>query len=172
MDLILFLALTISILSILFSQTTHPLALGVILIAECLLICLITSLTTMSPWFSYILFLIYMGALLVLFMYVATLASNEMFSFSWTYLSWMCLILMMLIPLLFIMDPFLSLSKISISSSAFSETSHFPKSTTLIAFIYLFPSANLTIYVVFYLLLTLVVVIQISYNYAGALRLT
>nr|YP_010891698.1 NADH dehydrogenase subunit 6 [Rhynchocinetes brucei]WJM99853.1 NADH dehydrogenase subunit 6 [Rhynchocinetes brucei] len=169
MNLLMFLSSIIFTFSFVFTQIFHPLALGSLLIIQCSLICLISTLSTFSSWFSYILFLIYMGAMLVLFIYVATLASNEMFKFSWAAFH-LTLLYLSSSFLYFFIDPILCPMKLSISPSSFNELSYLSSHSALIAFVYNFPSANITIFIVFYLLLTLVVVIQISYNYAGALR--
>lgn len=60
----------------------HPLAIGLALLMQTLFIALSTGLVAPSFWFSYILFLVFLGGMLVLFIYVASLASNEIFRFS------------------------------------------------------------------------------------------
>nr|ASM82810.1 NADH dehydrogenase subunit 6 [Neoperla sp. FS-2017] len=66
--------------ALIFTQINHPLAMGLTLLIQTLLVCLISGLTTQTFWFSYMLFLVFLGGLLVLFIYVTSLASNEMFS--------------------------------------------------------------------------------------------
>lgn len=56
----------------------QPLRLGIILILLTLLICIVRSLI-ISSWYGYILFLIYVGGLLVIFVYVASLSPNVIF---------------------------------------------------------------------------------------------
>jgi len=70
------------ICSSIFSTIKHPLAMGLILLIQTIFICLLRGLLIKSFWFSYILFLIFIGGILVLFIYVTSLASNEIFSFS------------------------------------------------------------------------------------------
>nr|QXF68540.1 NADH dehydrogenase subunit 6 [Yersinia mexicana] len=69
-------------LSIIFLFLNHPLSMGLILFLQAISMCLISGSMSMSFWFSYILLLIYLGGMLVLFMYVTSLASNEMFFYS------------------------------------------------------------------------------------------
>nr|YP_009261594.1 NADH dehydrogenase subunit 6 [Hypsopygia regina]AKH04961.1 NADH dehydrogenase subunit 6 [Hypsopygia regina] len=57
----------------------HPLAMGLMILTQTLLICLLSGMMIKTYWFSYILFLTFLGGLLVLFIYVTSLASNEMF---------------------------------------------------------------------------------------------
>nr|WRO45296.1 NADH dehydrogenase subunit 6 [Phyllothelys breve] len=70
------------ILSIAFLYMNHPLSMGLILFLQTVLMCLISGFMSLSFWFSYILLLIYLGGMLVLFMYITSLASNEMFFYS------------------------------------------------------------------------------------------
>nr|YP_009048689.1 NADH dehydrogenase subunit 6 [Byasa alcinous]AHZ89284.1 NADH dehydrogenase subunit 6 [Byasa alcinous] len=60
----------------------HPISMGFMILIQTLLTCIILGLINYTYWFSYILFLIFMGGLLVLFIYVSSIASNEMFNFN------------------------------------------------------------------------------------------
>ena len=57
----------------------QPLSLGLCIIGISLFWCVLLGLIY-SSWFSYVLFLIYVGGLLVIFVYVAALAPNTLFS--------------------------------------------------------------------------------------------
>nr|QBC73231.1 NADH dehydrogenase subunit 6 [Divia briandi] len=57
----------------------QPLSLGLCIMMISLMSCMLLGLT-FSSWFSYVLFLIYVGGLLVMFVYVAALAPNTLFS--------------------------------------------------------------------------------------------
>nr|AKM70287.1 NADH dehydrogenase subunit 6 [Cethosia biblis] len=59
--------------------TNHPLAMGILILIQTLLIRMLSGMMTNTYWFSYILFLTFLGGLLVLFIYVSSIASNEMF---------------------------------------------------------------------------------------------
>nr|AXS66248.1 NADH dehydrogenase subunit 6 [Tenebrionoidea sp. 2 KM-2017] len=73
--------LTINIvLSLTFLFLTHPLSLGLILLMQTLVISLITGNFSFNFWFSYIVFLILIGGMLILFIYMTSVASNEKFS--------------------------------------------------------------------------------------------
>nr|YP_009227960.1 NADH dehydrogenase subunit 6 [Nassarius variciferus]AIW04699.1 NADH dehydrogenase subunit 6 [Nassarius variciferus] len=56
----------------------QPLSLGLVIMASTLLMCFISAIT-LSSWYGYILFLIYVGGLLVMFAYVAALSPNVLF---------------------------------------------------------------------------------------------
>nr|YP_009538114.1 NADH dehydrogenase subunit 6 [Athyma ranga]AYN60896.1 NADH dehydrogenase subunit 6 [Athyma ranga] len=57
----------------------HPLTMGLLILLQTLLTCLISGMLINTYWFSYILFLVFLGGLLVLFIYVSSVASNELF---------------------------------------------------------------------------------------------
>nr|WEV93888.1 NADH dehydrogenase subunit 6 [Tylostega tylostegalis] len=78
----MFLSLIMIILSFIMLFLTHPLSMGLMILCQTLLICLISGIILPTYWFSYILFLTFLGGLLVLFIYVSSIASNELFKIS------------------------------------------------------------------------------------------
>nr|YP_009732611.1 NADH dehydrogenase subunit 6 [Pyrausta despicata]QHS71330.1 NADH dehydrogenase subunit 6 [Pyrausta despicata] len=60
----------------------NPLSMGLMILLQTLFTCMISGMIIKTYWFSYILFLTFMGGLLVLFIYVSSIASNEMFKIS------------------------------------------------------------------------------------------
>merc|ERR1719334_1201504 len=56
----------------------QPLSLGLAIIVSTLFMCLLRAML-LSSWYGYILFLIYVGGLLVIFAYVAALSPNMLF---------------------------------------------------------------------------------------------
>nr|YP_010271102.1 NADH dehydrogenase subunit 6 [Neptis obscurior]UJY98868.1 NADH dehydrogenase subunit 6 [Neptis obscurior] len=76
------LSLLLIFLSIFLFFVKHPLAMGLLILIQTLLTCLLSGMMINTYWFSYILFLIFLGGLLVLFIYVSSVASNELFKIS------------------------------------------------------------------------------------------
>nr|AFP16878.1 NADH dehydrogenase subunit 6 [Impressosora ruficollis] len=75
--------MTINItLSITFLFMNHPLSLGSILLLQTITISIITGKMMINFWYSYIMFLVMVGGMLILFMYMTSIASNEKFSMS------------------------------------------------------------------------------------------
>nr|YP_009743976.1 NADH dehydrogenase subunit 6 [Trogolegnum pseudambulyx]QIE12745.1 NADH dehydrogenase subunit 6 [Trogolegnum pseudambulyx] len=78
--------LTLSLIMVMLSTImyflNHPLSMGLMILTQTLLTCLLSGMLIKTYWFSYILFLTFLGGLLVLFIYVSSIASNEMFSLS------------------------------------------------------------------------------------------
>nr|YP_009427786.1 NADH dehydrogenase subunit 6 [Maackia herderiana]ASU96544.1 NADH dehydrogenase subunit 6 [Maackia herderiana] len=77
--------LSMSLLSItacsvlMFPLMSQPLSLGLSIMISTLLLCTLSAML-ISSWYAYILFLIYVGGLLVMFAYVASLSPNMLFS--------------------------------------------------------------------------------------------
>nr|YP_010484502.1 NADH dehydrogenase subunit 6 [Omphisa fuscidentalis]UVW80027.1 NADH dehydrogenase subunit 6 [Omphisa fuscidentalis] len=78
----MFMSLMIISLSFFMIFMINPLSMGLMILTQTLLTCLISSMIIKTYWFSYILFLTFLGGLLVLFIYVSSIASNEIFKMS------------------------------------------------------------------------------------------
>nr|QVM79267.1 NADH dehydrogenase subunit 6 [Vesperus sanzi] len=92
--------------SAMFLFLTHPLSLGLILLIQTILISLLTGMMNYNYWFSYILFLIFVGGILILFIYMTSIASNEKFKFSYKLSILLFFSILLLIPIYFT-DPYL-----------------------------------------------------------------
>jgi len=68
-------------LSVLFTLTEHPLGLGIILILTASIIALVLTTSSASSWLPYLLLIIFIRGIIILFIYVASLASNEISSY-------------------------------------------------------------------------------------------
>nr|BDL61461.1 NADH dehydrogenase subunit 6 [Indopinnixa haematosticta] len=155
-------------LTFIFTQLSHPLAMGLVLLIQTTLISLSVGISTFSFWMSYILFLIFLGGMLVLFIYVASLASNESFYFSIYNFAFFSVLLVTLILFMSVPDKML-LATPSLVSSSFSFSMSTPLS---INWIYNIPFMNFTIFIISYLLLMLIVVVKIINLFKGPLRLS
>lgn len=168
--LIIFYPLIIST-SILFTRLVHPLAMGLALLFQTILICCTTGLSNLSFWFSYILFLIFLGGILVLFIYVTSLASNEMFKPS--ILSLIAIVIVSVTgAVALICDPIILSQNTLLKISSFITDFYYSTDLELVSTIYNSTNINLTIFIVFYLLLTLIVVVKVTGNFFGPLRLS
>nr|WAU48181.1 NADH dehydrogenase subunit 6 [Abrota ganga] len=79
----MFLSILLIFFSIFMFFINHPLSMGLMILIQTFLTCIISGMLINTYWFSYILFLIFLGGLLVLFIYVSSVASNELFKFSY-----------------------------------------------------------------------------------------
>nr|QYB23344.1 NADH dehydrogenase subunit 6 [Oncocera semirubella] len=78
----MFISMLMINLSMIMFFLNHPLSMGLMILIQTLLTCLISGMLIKTYWFSYILFLTFLGGLLVLFIYMCSIASNEMFKIS------------------------------------------------------------------------------------------
>ncbi|YP_010691352.1 NADH dehydrogenase subunit 6 (mitochondrion) [Drosophila tropicalis] len=169
----LFLYSLILTTSIIFINMIHPLAMGLTLLIQTVLICLIAGLMTKSFWYSYILFLIFLGGMLVLFIYVTSLASNEMFNLSIKLTLFSFFLMFIFTMISFFID------KTSISfffmnnemESIFNLNSYFLENSLSLNKLYNFPTNFITILLMNYLLITLIVVVKITKLFKGPLRM-
>nr|UJG45355.1 NADH dehydrogenase subunit 6 [Siphonoperla burmeisteri] len=161
-----------AIMGIIFTQMNHPLAMGLMLLIQTLCICVITGFLTQSFWFSYILFLVFLGGLLVLFIYVTSLASNEMFSMSTKTLLMAIIPFNMIMMTLLIIDPMPFLINSLNMDMAQIETLNLYQEEATPALMKLFnqPTGAITLMLVLYLLLTLIAVVKITSIFFGPLR--
>nr|QII41745.1 NADH dehydrogenase subunit 6 [Anopheles sinensis]QII41759.1 NADH dehydrogenase subunit 6 [Anopheles sinensis]QII41888.1 NADH dehydrogenase subunit 6 [Anopheles sinensis]QII41940.1 NADH dehydrogenase subunit 6 [Anopheles sinensis]QII41998.1 NADH dehydrogenase subunit 6 [Anopheles sinensis] len=160
------------IMSFIFMQMKHPLSMGLMLLIQTFLTCLLTGIYVKTFWFSYVLFLIFLGGMLILFIYVTSLSSNEMFSmsFSLTIISFMIFMFMMII--FFIMDKSLTeqfimnmeMEKISMMNNLINEN------ILSLNKMYNFPTNLITLLLINYLFLTLLVTVKITKKFYGPLR--
>nr|QNE85619.1 NADH dehydrogenase subunit 6 [Hybos culiciformis] len=163
---------SIFIISICFLQMSHPLAMGLILLVQTLFICLMTGVLTKTFWFSYILFLIFLGGMLILFIYVTSLASNEMFSLSMKLMMTLVSIFFVLNLMYMFMDKTLLVSFLpNIEMNENIMVTNFIQENNLnLNKLYNFPSNMITLLLINYLLITLIAVVKITNIFYGPLR--
>lgn len=150
----------------------HPLAIGFTLLTQTLLICLITGLITKRFWFSYILFLIFLGGLLVLFIYVTSLASNEIFNISNIILFFFISNFVIFIIIFFISDKLLILNNLILqeNENLIFIKSFIKENSLHLNKLYNFPINLVTILLIIYLFFTLIAVVKITNIFEGPLR--
>nr|YP_009434174.1 NADH dehydrogenase subunit 6 [Hospitalitermes medioflavus]AQP30098.1 NADH dehydrogenase subunit 6 [Hospitalitermes medioflavus] len=150
--------------SLMFTQMKHPMAMGLMLLMQTIMVCLISGTMYKSFWFSYILFMIMIGGMLVLFMYMTSLASNEMFSPS----NKMLMIASITMPILMYTMPTPTNNKEMDTHNTMTEN----EITTTTTVMYNQMMGMMTTMLVIYMLLTLIVVVNIINVSKGPLRHT
>nr|YP_009351271.1 NADH dehydrogenase subunit 6 [Nasutitermes arborum]AQP29081.1 NADH dehydrogenase subunit 6 [Nasutitermes arborum] len=153
-----------TVTSLMFTQMKHPMAMGLMLLMQTIMVCLISGTMYSSFWFSYILFMIMIGGMLVLFMYMTSLASNEMFSPS----NKMLMAASITLPILMYMMPTLTNNKEMNMHNTMMEN----EVTTTTTVMYNQMMGMMTTMLVIYMLLTLIVVVNIINVSKGPLRHT
>nr|YP_010987366.1 NADH dehydrogenase subunit 6 [Lednia tumana]QCF39720.1 NADH dehydrogenase subunit 6 [Lednia tumana]WOL43209.1 NADH dehydrogenase subunit 6 [Lednia tumana] len=160
------------ITSIIFTQMTHPLAMGLMLLLQTVIISLLTGMMAQSFWFSYILFLVFLGGVLVLFIYVTSLASNEMFSMSMHLLIPTFLVMSLLAMAMIFVDFSLLMNTITNSEtlSIIHAQNYQEESVSTLMKLYNSPTGTINLALVLYLFLTLIAVVKITKITHGPLR--
>nr|YP_009350413.1 NADH dehydrogenase subunit 6 [Nasutitermes lujae]AQP26998.1 NADH dehydrogenase subunit 6 [Nasutitermes lujae] len=153
-----------TVTSMMFTQMKHPMAMGLMLLMQTIMVCLISGTMYSSFWFSYILFMIMIGGMLVLFMYMTSLASNEMFSPS----NKMLMASSIILPILMYTMPTPTNNKEMNVHDTMMEN----EITTTTTVMYNQMMGTMTTMLVIYMLLTLIVVVNIINVSKGPLRHT
>uniref|UniRef100_A0AAU6W804 NADH dehydrogenase subunit 6 n=1 Tax=Tinodes ventralis TaxID=3144872 RepID=A0AAU6W804_9NEOP len=83
-----------------FMLIKHPMALNSIIFMQLLISCFLFNFMINNSWFSYILFIMFIGGLMILFMYMCSISSNLKFKINFKL---MILMIFMFLILLFIM---------------------------------------------------------------------
>nr|YP_009255437.1 NADH dehydrogenase subunit 6 [Anopheles homunculus]AND46647.1 NADH dehydrogenase subunit 6 [Anopheles homunculus]AWB98235.1 NADH dehydrogenase subunit 6 [Anopheles homunculus]AWB99431.1 NADH dehydrogenase subunit 6 [Anopheles homunculus]AWB99847.1 NADH dehydrogenase subunit 6 [Anopheles homunculus] len=163
---------TCLIMSFIFMQMNHPLSMGLMLLIQTFLTCLLTGIYVKTFWFSYVLFLIFLGGMLILFIYVTSLSSNEMFTMSFS------LSLTSFLIFIFFMMIFLFLDKTLIEQfitnlemeNILNFNNLINENTLSLNKMYNFPINMITLLLINYLFLTLLVTVKITKKFYGPLR--
>jgi len=151
------------------------LSIGLLLIIQTILITLFSGILTKTFWFSYSLFLIFLGGILILFIYITSIASNELFKFKINFLSIFFILSIILFfsfclfyfnSKTFFFNKILNLENISfITIKNLTIENNF-----ILNKIYNFPTNLITVLLINYLFLTLIATVKITNIYEGPLR--
>nr|AXS65104.1 NADH dehydrogenase subunit 6 [Cerambycidae sp. 4 KM-2017] len=158
--LIIFFSLNLFFLS-------HPLSIGLMLLTQTILISLSSGLMNLTYWYSYILFLVMIGGMLILFIYMTSVASNEKFKFSSNLMFFYLMIFFIMFMLLF-MDFFY----FNFNTNLMDQMHHFKNINfnLTLSKLFFYPLINTFFMMTIYLLITLIVVVKITNNKLGPLR--
>nr|YP_010443294.1 NADH dehydrogenase subunit 6 [Anomala russiventris]UTE83822.1 NADH dehydrogenase subunit 6 [Anomala russiventris] len=154
--------------SLAFMFLTHPLSMGMMLLMQTIIMALTMGFFNINFWYSYILFLIMIGGMLVLFIYMTSVASNEKFQFSIKLTIFILFMFMVMMFLIAMMDPYFS-----DLNSIYTETSSNYKEYNMSFSKYLnYPNIMIMYMMIIYLLITLIAVVKITQIESGPLRQT
>nr|YP_008080954.1 NADH dehydrogenase subunit 6 [Psococerastis albimaculata]AFY16894.1 NADH dehydrogenase subunit 6 [Psococerastis albimaculata] len=164
----IFLSLTMFLNMIFFILMT-PLSLGLTLILQTLLLSLLLGTMTSSFWFLYLLVLIFIGGMLVLFIYVTSIFPNEKFSFTQNNIFILLISVSLLSTILYILNMnFIMTPNLNYLENILSMKSN----TIMISTIKIFNTqANMIlIFLVNYLFYCMMIVIKMTAFFKGPLR--
>nr|AXS66529.1 NADH dehydrogenase subunit 6 [Coleoptera sp. 30 KM-2017] len=146
--------------TIMFMFNNHPMTMGMNLMIQTLLISLCTGMMT-SFWFSYIIFLIMIGGMMILFIYMTSISSSMKFKLSMTNII-MTVIMMTMMMLM---------NNLDIIENKMKSTINYKIDFTMTMSKFLtMPSMTLYMMMVMYLFITLIAMVKISSSINGPLR--
>nr|APX40847.1 NADH dehydrogenase subunit 6 [Calomicrus suturalis] len=152
--------------SMLFIFLNHPLSCGLILLIQTILTAMISGLMNFNYWYSYILFLIMIGGMLILFIYMTSIASNEKFSFRPKFMT-LNLILLIFVMLI-LMDQFY-FNMLNQMFDMKSQNFFYLNNLSMMKY-FMEPNYLLMMLIIIYLFITLIVVVKITSISYGSLR--
>nr|APX40132.1 NADH dehydrogenase subunit 6 [Chaetocnema arida] len=139
----------------------HPMSYGLTLLIQTIEISMITGMLNYNFWYSYILFLIMIGGLLILFIYMTSIASNEKFKFN---LNMIIMMILMLIFTLYMNNYYQMMMEYpNMFNEYMNMFNSFNKYMN-------FPNFMLTMIMMIYLFITLILVVKITKSKYGPLR--
>nr|AND96377.1 NADH deshydrogenase subunit 6 [Bubas bison] len=162
MTIMMILSLTISFITLLLK---HPLSLGSMLLMQTIITSLTIGKLSFNYWYSYILFLIMIGGMLILFIYMTSVASNEMFTPSIKIFFLITTMLMLSLILFLLIDNFYW----TLNNSFLSEINSKYQFWSLNKY-FNFPNNMIMFMLIMYLLIALLTVVKITDFKKGALR--
>nr|WJO90013.1 NADH dehydrogenase subunit 6 [Pieris rapae] len=152
----------------------HPLSMGLMIITQTLILSLILGVYINTYWFSYILFLVFLGGLLVLFIYVSSIASNEMMNFSFKMkLFFLLMINMMMILSILKMKNYFNFIDNFINNEMNEMTNYFlffNENKIKLSKLYNSQTFLMIMMIIIYLFITLIAIIKITNIFFGPLR--
>nr|AXS66525.1 NADH dehydrogenase subunit 6 [Coleoptera sp. 29 KM-2017] len=153
------------ILSYLFILMNHPLSLGAILLMQTLTMSLITGFILHKFWFSYILFLIMIGGMLIMFIYMTSIASNEKFKIPKKISIFIITFSIIIFSLLY-----LKLDFSEMYSMKYFNLFNFLNLKLSLNKFFNYPNMKFLLFLMIYLLITLIMVVKITDKNSGPLR--
>nr|YP_011010183.1 NADH dehydrogenase subunit 6 [Halobates melleus]WPW46707.1 NADH dehydrogenase subunit 6 [Halobates melleus] len=139
----------------------HPLSMGFNLILITFLSSMVMSIWMKYTWYSYILVLVMLGGMLVLFMYMASIASNEIMKFSLK--TTILMLIIMIMTTILLKEEMLSYNYITIQTMDGQQNMSMMK-------LFNMKSSIITIMMALYLLMTMIYVIFITNTFEGPMR--
>lgn len=122
-------------------------------------------------WFSYILFLIFLGGILVIFIYVTSLSSNEIFSISRKLFVYILAIFFLMMAVYFFTDMNYIYNIFNYEISLINNFNIFLNEDCLnLNKLYNYSTNIITLFLINYLFLTLVIRVKITNFFYGPLR--
>nr|ALO77520.1 NADH deshydrogenase subunit 6 [Mordellidae sp. GENSP01] len=156
------------IMSILFVASKHPLSMGSILLLQTIMVTMLLGNMAPNFWFSYILFLIMVGGMLVLFIYMTSIASNEKFKISFKNINHFKHINIIISST----TKFSLITNMNLNNNEFYQMNINTSFNQLIIKFMNWPTMTTMMFLIMYLLITLIATVKITNISYGPLRIS
>nr|UQS75785.1 NADH dehydrogenase subunit 6 [Systropus sp. 2 YXA-2022a] len=155
--------LNMSFNTLMFIFTQTPMLMGLIILWQTMLICLLMGLMSKSFWFLYILFIVFIGGMMILFIYVTSLASNELLMINNNKMYKFLIMHLLLLIFMMMWDEYFNTnSTINLEKNNYFNWTLMYENTLILNKMYNFPTMYITFLMMIYLLLTLIVIVKIT----------
>nr|QOL00826.1 NADH dehydrogenase subunit 6 [Zubovskya koeppeni] len=160
-----------NVMNINFVKLNHPMSMMIFIILQTFLVGLMSGTIMESFWLSYILFLTFLGGMLVLFIYITSIASNEMFQIKsiimiFSLVFWTIIMMILIImDMMMFMDFFKNTETMNMNNSI-----NYQEMTFSLEKLYNNPTFIITMMMMIYLFLTLLAVVKITNINQGPIR--
>nr|YP_003433711.1 NADH dehydrogenase subunit 6 [Arcyptera coreana]ADB83324.1 NADH dehydrogenase subunit 6 [Arcyptera coreana] len=149
----------------------HPMSMMMFIIMQTFPVGLMTGTMMESFWMSYILFLTFLGGMLVLFIYITSIASNELFKPKLMAMILTLFMFIIFVMILIIMDKMMFMDMIKNTETMnINNSINYQEMTTSLKKLYNKPTFIITMMMMIYLFLTLLVVVSITNINQGPIR--
>nr|ALO76603.1 NADH deshydrogenase subunit 6 [Coccidula rufa] len=146
----------------------HPITLGSLVLMQTIFSCLYIGSMNLNFWYSYVLLLVMIGGLLILFIYMTSVASNEKFKFNNKLM--LIFIIMSILSILLYMTWNPATLDYFNSNNLTQNFSFILNFNNSMSKFYNFPMTNLMIITMIYLLIAMIAVVKICKTNSGPLR--
>lgn len=163
----LILSIILTITRITFILSNHPLIIGFLLILTRIIYGLIIYTLRLTPWLTYILIIVFVRGVIIIFIYIASLSSNEPININIPLISKIILITLSYVLLLFIL-----VKQTKINKQILNSINQITKEHTIEIIYKTYNNIliEITTILTIYLLITLIVAINITNNFKKPLR--
>nr|WIW75295.1 NADH dehydrogenase subunit 6 [Oedipoda caerulescens] len=160
-----------NMININFIKLNHPMSMMMNIIIQTMLISMMMGSMMESFWLSYILFLTFLGGMMVLFIYITSIASNEMFQIKSINVNLMLITIMMTTFIMNNIDKMMFMEIIKNTETMNMKYSiHYQEMTTSMMKLYNNPNIIITMMMMIYLFITLMAVVKITNINQGPIR--
>nr|YP_009740651.1 NADH dehydrogenase subunit 6 [Heteropternis respondens]QID03613.1 NADH dehydrogenase subunit 6 [Heteropternis respondens] len=155
-----------------FIMMNHPMSMMMIIIIQTMMISMLTGMMMESFWLSYILVLTFVGGMMVLFIYITSIASNEMFKIKLSNAILLIIMTMIMSTMLYFIDKTMVMEMIK--NTEIMNTKYqmnFQEMTMSLMKLYNNPTIIITMMMMIYLFITLMAVVKITNINQGPIRM-